>query len=468
MPARILVVDDVPANVRLLEAKLSSEYFDVVTAADGPGALAALKTTKPDLVLLDVMMPGMDGFEVCREIKADVAVAHIPVVMVTALSDPSDRVRGLEAGADDFLTKPVNDVSLFARVRSLVRVKMMTDELRLREETSAVLGVSEGLHEFAVTVGDDTRILVVEDDPIAGPKLASILQERFGVMTESRPDEVLALTRGNDFDLAIVSFRLEAIDPLRLCSQIRSAEPTRQLPILALVDEGETQRVVKALELGVNDYLLRPVDRNELLARSKTQIRRKRYQDLLRQNYHRSMSLAVTDAVTGLYNRHYMASHLDNTVTRATAEAKTVSVMMIDIDFFKVVNDTHGHGAGDEVLAEVAARIQRNVRGIDLAARYGGEEFVVVMPDTDLGFANHVAERVRRAVAEAPFQVAGGPERGVRVTCSIGVCGGATDPVDLLKRADQALYRAKGEGRNRVVIDDATREPEAARLAQGF
>ncbi|MGH6980414.1 MAG: response regulator, partial [Stellaceae bacterium] len=134
MSARILVVDDVTVNVRLLEAKLASEYFNVLTAFNGEKALEIAKAERPDLVLLDVMMPGMDGFEVCKRLKADPVTAEIPVVMVTALSDVSDRVKGLEAGADDFLTKPVNDVALFARVRSLVRLRRMMEEWHHREE----------------------------------------------------------------------------------------------------------------------------------------------------------------------------------------------------------------------------------------------------------------------------------------------------------------------------------------------
>src|SRR6476660_1179650 len=132
MTARVLVVDDVPANVKLLEARLSAEYFDVLTAMSGEEALSICDRAKCDLVLLDVMMPDMDGFEVCRRLKAGLATHHIPIIMVTALDQPSDRVKGLDAGADDFLTKPVPDVGLIARVRSLERLKLMTDELRMR------------------------------------------------------------------------------------------------------------------------------------------------------------------------------------------------------------------------------------------------------------------------------------------------------------------------------------------------
>src|ERR1700751_3409641 len=140
MSGRVLVVDDVEANVKLLQPKLSSEYFDVLSAYNGGTALQIAETELPDVILLDVMMPRMDGFEACRQLKANARTADIPVVMVTALSDVASRLRGLEAGADDFLTKPVNDIALFARVRSLVRLKRMMEELRVREGICSKFG----------------------------------------------------------------------------------------------------------------------------------------------------------------------------------------------------------------------------------------------------------------------------------------------------------------------------------------
>src|SRR3954468_7175240 len=165
MTARVLVVDDILSNVKLLEAKLTAEYFEVVTAFNGMECLAKMEQGIPDIVLLDVMMPGMDGFEVCRRIKSNTKTTHIPVVMVTALDQPSDRVTGLDAGADDFLTKPVDDTALFARVRSLVRLKMMTDELRMREETGQSMGLSDAGETLIENPNPVGRILVVEDRP---------------------------------------------------------------------------------------------------------------------------------------------------------------------------------------------------------------------------------------------------------------------------------------------------------------
>ena len=452
MSARVLVVDDVLLNVKLLEAKLAAEYFDVVTARSGPEALGLIREAKPDIVLLDVMMPGMDGFEVCRRIKQDEAVAHIPVVMVTALDQLSDRVAGLEAGADDFLTKPVNDVALFARVRSLVRLKMMTDELRMRESTGSALGVLGDPAQIDDSALEGASVLLLEDRQVSAERLADYLRPYYRVEAASDDERAGMLVRSGDYDLVLVSLDLRQSDGLRFCSSMRSFEATRQTPILALVEEGDTKRLVRALDIGVNDYLVRPVDRNEMLARTRTQLRRKFYADRLRDNLSQSVTLAITDPLTGLHNRRYMMGHLQNLIARASATAKDLSVMMLDIDHFKAVNDVHGHGAGDKVLVEFANRIARNVRGIDLAARIGGEEFVVALPDTDMQTAAAIGGRLRDAVAADPFPVGDG--RTLGVTVSIGIATAIPDETceAVLKRADDALYRAKREGRDRVVL----------------
>jgi two-component system cell cycle response regulator len=453
MSARILVVDDVPANVKLLEARLSAEYFDVVTASCGAEALAICERGECDIVLLDVMMPDMDGFEVCRRLKANPATHFVPVVMVTALDSPADRVRGLEAGADDFLTKPVSDVVLIARVRSLTRLKMMTDELRMRAITSLEIGIQRPERDAVADQGKGGRILLVDDRPSSYERLAPLLAAEHHVDVEPNPPDALFHAAEGNYDLLIVSLSLDNFDGLRLCSQARSLERTRHLPILAISDADNNARLLRGLEIGVNDYLLRPVDKNELLARARTQIRKRRYTDHLRDNVQNSIEAAITDALTGLYNRRYMESHLATLAEQASARAKPLALMMIDIDYFKSINDGYGHDAGDDVLREFAVRIRKSIRGIDLACRYGGEEFVVVMPETDLGVAGMVAERIRRAIASNPFSVNSGNNR-LDVTISIGLATLDTKGeriADVLKRADQALYRAKRDGRNRVV-----------------
>ena len=450
MTARVLVVDDVLANVRLLEAKLTAEYFEVFTALDGLDALDIVQRAKPDIVLLDLVMPGMDGIEVCRRMKADPQTEHIPVVMLTAFDKPEDRVRGLEAGADDFLSKPISDIALFCRVKSLVRLKMLTDELRLRA------GVSDRRATAAArpaNAGDEQggRILFVDAGSELHDKIAKAAGARHFIKPVADPQRAIAEIAEDAYELVIIDLDIEKFDGLRLCSQLRSIDRTRHVPILIIVDADDTERLMRALDMGVNDYLLRPVDEQELLARVNTQIKRWRYTQNLRSDVTQSIELAVTDPLTGLYNRRFMERRLSALLSEALNCGKLLAVLALDIDHFKSVNDSHGHAAGDRVLRELAARMRESVRDLDLPCRTGGEEFVIVVPNADGEEALAIAERVRRKIGERLVDT--GPSGSLAVTVSIGVAAleGLDDSLEkLLERADEALYRAKRAGRNRV------------------
>lgn len=455
MTALILVVDDIPANVKLLEAKLNGEYYDVITAKDGLEAIEMVQKHKPDLILLDVMMPGMDGFETCRQLKANKEVSHIPVVMVTALSEPSDRVRGLEAGADDFITKPINDTALFARVRSLVRMKVLMDELRLRDKTGLDMGVMDGDGNSFTSEVTGAHIVVIDDDMVQCRKIQERFEgkQRVTVLNDAASFEGMVRQSAKTVDLYMINTHLVDADGLRLATHIKSIESERHVPIIMLVEEEDTHLMLKGLELGINDYLVMPIDYNEMQARVKTQIRRKRYQDALKSNYQQSISMAITDKLTGLYNRHYLDTHLNNMVRHALANQKPLSLMIMDMDHFKSVNDSFGHDVGDEVLRQLSQIIIGAVRSSDLAARFGGEEFVVLLPESDFPSAFGMAERMRRTVEEYVFRIT--HAQGVlNKTLSIGVSTlnmAGDSPEHLIKRADAALYEAKHGGRNRVM-----------------
>ncbi len=456
MTARILVVDDVVPNLKLLEARLTAEYFDVTTATNGIEALAVCGRDDCDIVLLDVMMPGMDGFEACRRLKKDPMTAHIPVVMVTALDQPADRVKGLEAGADDFLTKPIDEVALIARLRSLARLKMVLDELRTRASTSVSLGMPDPLAHALAEDGIGGRVLLVEDRAASADQLMFALRDKYLVEVEKDPQEALVQAISGQYDLVIVSLGLQGFDALRLCSQIRSFERSRQLPILCVAEIEDRPRVLRALDIGINDFLSRPIDGNELTARIRIQLRRKRYADKLRDNVQASIELAVVDPLTGLNNRRYFESHLAALVGQAADRGRLLSLMILDIDHFKDVNDTYGHEAGDRVLKGFAERVRKVIRVPDLVCRLGGEEFVIVMPDTNLDVAAKIAERVRVEVERDRFAVTDDGSR-IAVTVSIGLAerGHDGEPERLFRRADRALYRSKSSGRNRVSADAA-------------
>ena len=458
MSARVLVVDDILPNVKLLEARLNSEYYDVLTATSGQEALDKAEAESPDIILLDIMMPGMDGFEVCRRIKENPKTTHIPVVMVTALTDNEDRVRGLEAGADDFLSKPINDTALMARVRSLVRLKITVDEWRIRENTANQLGVANDDVSPMKEPVENAKILVIEDQDFEVEKFKDVLAtDHDEVYSVQNGIEAIKKIKEQPVDLIIVSLNIQNEDGLRLCSHLRSNESTRSTPIIMISVDDDMERIARGLEMGVNDYIMRPVDRNEFLARVRTQIRRKRFQDRLRSNYEHSLSMAVTDPLTGMYNRRYMETHLTKLLERQEANKKPLGVLLLDIDHFKAVNDTYGHNVGDEVLKIFSERISDSLRSFDLVARHGGEEFVVILPDVTEEKAHYIAERLRKSISDESIPC-DTPSGTLNITTSVGgiiVRNGGHNVNAVLERADKCLYNAKEDGRNRTIFEKA-------------
>lgn len=456
MTARILVVDDVPANLRLLEAKLRAEYFEVALAASGPEALALSAAWAPDVVLLDVMMPGMDGYEVCRRLKSQQSTSHIPVVMVTALVEQSERVKGLEAGADDFISKPVDTALLLARLRALLRVKQVLDAWRLRAETARDLGVEPAPPPDEVMFG--ARLLFAGGGVAEAEAVGAALRAD-GVTVDHTPDEATAweALQDEDHDAAILSLPLPGGDALRLTSRLRARVTSRDMPLILLAAEEHRAAVLRAFDLGASDHVMRPVDPPELRARVRNQLRRRRYQDLLRDSLDRSLELAVTDPLTGLRNRRFVRRHLDQLL----GAGATAAVLLVDVDRFKPLNDRHGHAVGDIALKEVAARLREHLRAVDIVARYGGEEFMAVIAGAGPEEAMAVGERLRAAIADRPIAA---PGVSLPVTISIGaaVSEEGVDAEALIAAADAALYRAKDRGRNRVEQASATRNTASA------
>ncbi|WP_084418565.1 PleD family two-component system response regulator [Henriciella litoralis] len=452
MSARILVVDDILANRRLMKAKLEAKYYSVLLAENGHQALEMAQSEMPDIILLDVMMPGMDGYEVCRRLKENNDTAHIPIVMLTALSEASDRVRGLNAGADDFLTKPVDDFALMARLSALSRYNAVTSELRQREASGVRSGAFND--DEIDSLRREVNVLVVDTNPHNIKRMRGPLEAAgHSVFTLEEAEELRA--RGDKrLDIVVLGLSHQSYDPLRLCAHLRTSEATRALSIIVSVDQNDREIAARALELGASDVIQQPMFEEELLARINTQTKRARYVEILRNRVDRGLELSVIDQLTGLYNRRYMNNQLAQWMKRSAVGGTPMSVVACDIDHFKRVNDEYGHDAGDLVLQEFAERLLANVRPKDIVCRPGGEEFLVIMPETTGDLACSAGERIRRAIAADPFVV--DPRQGamIDVTVSAGVAtfAGENDTAaDMLKRADDALYRAKSSGRNQVM-----------------
>lgn len=448
MSSRILVADDIEANRRLLRAKLEASFNIVVEAADGQEAIDLAREEKPEIILLDVMMPKMDGYEACRILKADPATSHIPVVMVTALSDVEDRIKGLEAGAEDFITKPVDDFQLNSRVEALSRYNAVAQELRLRQATGMALGAfDEG--EMA-EVNRSVRILVMDQQDHRARRAAKILRAAghdvltFGEAGSDAPLHEMGV------DLILLPLSGQSFDPLKVCSHFRMTQMTRPISIIVASESMDHELASRALAFGASDVIQMPIEPQELIARVRTQARRTRYIEIMRRRVDRGLELSVIDQLTGLYNRRYMMSQMHQLMKRALVGNEPLSVVALDVDHFKVVNDTYGHAVGDDVLRELAERLRSNVRPVDVVCRPGGEEFLVILPATDGKDGAVLAERLRWAIASEPFMSG---EHSIDVTLSAGVSslsGTQDTPAELMRRADEALYEAKSLGRNRV------------------
>jgi two-component system, cell cycle response regulator len=459
---KILIVDDIATNRIVLKVKLSGARYETSQAATGQMALALARRELPDLILMDVRLPDLNGIEVCRQLKADPATSNIPVVLVTANAEPGTRLAALKAGADDFMLKPLDELVLLARLRSLLRARETDEELRLRETTCRELGFNEAQADFA---GRATVALVAPSREAGVTWRAALSRHLPGTQVISlNRDEALSQGAGSGDgpDAFIIAADLgRPGDGLRLMSELRSRPATRNSVICIATGEGMRETVAVALDLGASDIL--PLDltagdhAEETAIRLRNQLARKRVADRQRDSVTDGLRMAVTDPLTGLYNRRYALPHLARMAERAKATGRQFAVMVLDLDRFKQVNDTFGHDAGDTVLVEMARRLRANLREVDLIARIGGEEFLIAMPETTLENAHRTAERICRSVERGPVLLPDGMGE-ISITVSIGLAMGGgpqyqnAQVQELVTRADRALMGAKAEGRNQVTI----------------
>lgn len=455
MSGKILVVDDVATNRIVMKVKLSSACYEVVQAAGGREALQIARRELPDLILLDVMMPDLDGFAVCAALKNDQTTTHIPIIMVTALADTDARLKGLQAGADDFLNKPLDEVTLLARVRNLLRQGSSALDRRMRDQTRFALG-RKGLAADDAAALAPGHIAMICASPKSALRWTQALNARL-------PDDVISITRetaleGHKFqpDLFVLECSDTApTDAMHLMAELRARPSTRNAGFVLLLPERHQRLTALALDQGAHDVLILPVSTEEVALRLRSQIGRKRQADQLRTDVADGLQLAVIDPLTGLFNRRYALNHLENISLRAQSTGLDFAVLMLDLDHFKRVNDQYGHKAGDQVLVTLTNRLRINLRAMDLIARIGGEEFLITLPESNAAQAHTIADRLRQVIEEAPVILQDGTP--IHMTVSLGLSmgepqGGTADIAVLLDRADRALYAAKAQGRNRVSL----------------
>jgi diguanylate cyclase (GGDEF)-like protein len=480
----MLVVDDDDIELTLVSDQLESRGFTVVRASNATDALALMVERRFPVLLTDLQMPGMDGIQLTRRVRAH-GMDDVYIIMLTMRDASIDYERGYAAGVDDYLTKKTPDVELHARISAAFNTSALRRELkevkaRLAEAERgkaalaaklAPLPLAQPATGDSLATTDDIgatsvvldlpmmappKVLLVDDDEIMLERLKlPMVEAGYEVVTASDGAGALAALQTDFRSIVILDRNMPGMDGLELCRRIRGqAWPGYVYLMLLTAHDGEDD-VLRGLKAGADDYLSKRVSDAQLVARLSTASRVLSLEHSLKSALDERRRMAMTDALTGAHNRRYFMRYLRGELKRARRFGTELSILLLDIDFFKKVNDEFGHAAGDVVLQKFVKRVQKGLpRDYDWCARLGGEEFVVVLPQTDLAGATVVAERLRKMVEAYPLHLS----KSVRpITVSIGLSGlqalakrDSATIESLLADADRYLYQSKENGRNRV------------------
>lgn len=427
---RILMVEPSRSFQAALSVVLEGYRASQSVATSGEEALALCRSEDYDLITCSMHLPDVAAAELCQKVRALPRLTAVPMILLTSSDDDGAHRAALAAGFSAVFAKDAPD-TLRAYVREL------TDRMN----------VPRALH---------ARVLMVEDSPTQVQVLRAALEPlELDIVHRETAEEALALVTEEVFDLVMTDFVLKGqMTGAGLLRSIRALPGDRAgTHVLAMTGFDDDARRLELLRLGINDYVRKPVLPEELRLRVTNLIRQKRLKDKVKAQERRLQNLADTDTLTELFNRRYLQSEAPSLLRSVREAQEHVALLVIDVDHFKKVNDTHGHAVGDEVLKVIAERLRASTRAGDIVARVGGEEFVVLLPNCRPEDALRRAEAIRSSVAAEPIS-------GLSVTLSIGAAGLSpegppSEYESLFRAADQAVYRAKSEGRNRVVAESA-------------
>ncbi|HTY09022.1 MAG TPA: response regulator [Candidatus Edwardsbacteria bacterium] len=442
---KILIADHDETAVNFFQAALGDQGYQVSVARDGKQALAATLSFPPDLVLVDAQLPDMTGFELTERLKSDPTTAAISVILLTEMGTIEDKVKGLEAGADDFLVRPFILEVLLARVRSLVKLKQLQDRLH------AVARPPHGDEEHLRPAPRPGLILVIEDDDHVSHVFSTILATGgYQVAVARDAGEADRMLEQNVPNLILLDLMLPGVNGLAWMEQVKQNPVYSDVPVIIVTAVTDINAKVMGLNMGADDYLIKPVNTMELLARVNANIRKHHAEQRLRAQVDDEFQQSVFDPLTGLYNRRYLESLMVRDAALSRQKGLPLTMLVLDIDRFKSLAGPEGGEAGDLVLKAVAGMLKTELRGSDLAVRWGTDTFTVTLYGINAMQAMLIAERLRQKTQRLATPAAAPGS----ITVSIGVGEFAPADSDLktvLKRAEQAMRIAKASGRNRVV-----------------
>lgn len=453
---KILIVDDEPLNTKLLAAQIPRDQYSVICTHSGQEAIEKAEEILPELILLDIMMPQMDGYEATRQLKAKASTSRIPIILITALQGTEDKIKGLEAGAEDFLSKPVNTVELLARINSMLRLKRYGEQLANRMQSEEqIIGGRTNSSQLEARENCEGNILLVEDNEKDINLIKGHLRDQsYEIFMAESGEDAIEIVRENDVDLILLDILLPGMDGFEVCQKLRGLEKESQPQVVMITCLDDLDSKIKGVELGVDDFLIKPINGRELRARIKSLLKKKKYLDRLQSHYKLALHSAIMDGLTGLYNHAYFKQALEIEIKKSVRQDYPTALMMLDLDNFKHFNDTYGHTAGDVILSEIAGLFRACVRETDLVARYGGEEFSIVLPYAGRQETLNIADRILQSVRNHQFvSSACSVIEPITVSGGIALCpSDAHNAPDLIQKADAMLYQAKKSGKDRVQV----------------
>ena len=420
---RALIVEDAAAFRQLVVKICADINVEAVAAASAEEALAAVGSASFDLFIVDLHLGNMDGLELCRRLRKQQALSLTPIILLTADDGDQLQQRAFDSGISEIIPKTESETLHDA-------LRIFVDRIARKVQGS---------------------VLYIEDSrSVANLMLAYLQDAGLSVDHFTAADEALQHFTRNAYDLIISDIVVEgSMSGIGLLRAIRAFRDERKnTPFLALSASDDTQRRILALRQGADDFISKPVHREELIARSSNLISKKQLMDTVLEQQNELQLRTITDDLTGLYNKAYLTANGQQMLSCSHRHRYPLSIMVVDLDHFKRINDEHGHDVGDEVLKGVGQLLKSSCRNEDLAARFGGEEFIIVLPHCSLSSARNKAESLREQLQSLT-------PAGLPISASIGVSGTQKDEAStyeaLFRQADQALYKAKEQGRNRVV-----------------
>lgn|GEM_PF-5274200 len=479
MSIRVLIVDDNKIDLQLLSYHLSKEYFSIFHVHDGQSAIDEIDITQPDVILMDVLMPQMDGFQATSYLKTHPHYMHIPIIIITTLDEKQDKIHGLKIGADDFITKPINVPILVTKLRSLAKSKILIESLQLHNkiEDSTTNYDEYNIPQFT----DKSKIMIIDDAQSINESTMQLLAE-YNLIIDTQHSHNTAIDKLlNDINtnasteyiqnsghkpyhlIILCQRRIEAL--LSLASKINSNKILRDIPIIALIDQANNNMknslLTDMLNVGIQDYMILPPDKDELAVRCITQIKKHKLTTEIQRLHTNRIKQAYLDHLSNAYNRKYCEEYIRKIIKNSSSNnISSTFFILLDIDNFKMINDKYGHASGDDIIIELPKRISRHINNVGICARWGGDEFAIILHDVTTDKALSITKKIMNSIRTEKFHLThyhpdSYSDLYIAITCSMG--GGFIynneSSNELVSRVDKCLYRAKENGKNNIVIE---------------